>query len=86
MEIVEFLLEIAPMKKIDLMDKTYSTVLHASCRGKNVDIAKILIQNSEEVGLDTKQVNVFGFSALDLAKKYVELGNKNFVQIVTLLQ
>ena len=85
-EIVDFLLEIAPMKKIDLMDKTFSTVLHAACRGKNVEIAKILIDNSKQVGLDLKQVNVFGFSALDLAKKYVELGNKNFVQIVTLLQ
>ena len=85
-EIVDFLLEIAPMKKIDLMDKTFSTVLHAACRGKNVEIAKILIDNSKQVGLDLKQVNVFGFSALDLAKKYVELGNKNFVKIVTLLQ
>ena len=85
-EIVKFLLEVTKMKKIELMDKTSSTVLHAACRGKNVDIAKLLIESAEEVGLDLKQVNVFGFSALDLAKKYVEMGHRNFNEIVTLLQ
>ena len=51
-----------------------------------MEIAKILIQNAREVGLDLKQVSVFRFSALDLAQKYIEMGNKNFAQIVTLLQ
>ena len=48
-----------------------------------MEIAKILIQNAREVGLDLKQVSEFGFSALDLAQKYIEMGNKNFAQMIT---